>query len=141
MAPISIRKLIVAAIITQLKTIKVINGYNTDLANNVVDWQLNTVTVASLPNVEVKDATESSEVKGLLTYNILSVEVVGRVGGVSLDGARNLLTDITEALKIKPAFPDSVYYFTLTEKPELTPEKLDKKAIKFDLSYEVKYRE
>jgi hypothetical protein len=91
--------------------------------------------------VEVRDGSEETEKRGTLSYNVLSIELVARIASTDIDDARNLLKDITEALKTRPAFPVNVYQFTLVETPELTPEQQDKKAIKFAMSYEVKYRE
>lgn len=140
-ATLSIRKSIVAAIIAQLKTISQVNGYHTDLNSNATEHLLTNTDILDLPMVEVRDGSEETEKRGTLSYNVLSIELVARIASTDIDDARNLLKDITEALKTRPAYPVNVYQFTLVETPELTPEQQDKKAIKFAMSYEVKYRE
>ncbi|MCK5128156.1 MAG: hypothetical protein KAR42_18010 [candidate division Zixibacteria bacterium] len=136
----SVRRLIVAAIVAQLKTITILNEYNTEIGNSVVDWNIGNIDQAKLPQVEVKDPSESSTRKGTMDYAVLSIEIVGRIVD-TLDNARNLLTDITEAMKVGPAYPANVYLSTLTDKPELLPDEKDKKAVKVTMAYEVKYRE
>jgi hypothetical protein len=136
----SVRRLIVAAIVTQLKTITIGNGYNTEIGTSVVDWSIGTIDQADLPQIEVKDPSEVSERRGTLDYAELQIEIVGRIVD-TLDNARNLLTDITEAMKVGPAYPSNVYLSTLIEKPELLPDEKDKHAVKVTLAYEVKYRE
>jgi hypothetical protein len=136
----SVRRLIVAAIVAQLKTITIANGYNIELSSNVVDWNVGNIDQANLPQVEVKDPSESSARRGSLDYVVLSIEIVGRIVD-TLDNARNLLTDITEAMKVGPAYPSNVYLSELIDKPELLPDEKDKKAVKITIAYEVKYRE
>jgi hypothetical protein len=136
----SVRRLIVAAIVAQLKTITIANGYNIELSSNVVDWNTGNIDQANLPQVEVKDPSETSTRRGSLDYAVLSIEIVGRVVD-TLDNARNFLTDITEAMKSGPAYPANVYLSNLTDKPELLPDEKDKKAVKVSIAYEVKYRE
>jgi hypothetical protein len=136
----SVRRLIVAAIVAQLKTITIANGYNIELSSNVVDWNIGNIDQANLPQVEVKDPSESSTRRGSLDYVVLTIEIVGRVVD-TLDNARNLLTDITEAMKVGPAYPANVYLSNLIDKPELLPDEKDKKAVKVSIAYEVKYRE
>lgn len=141
MATISVRKLIVAAIITKLKTITVANGYNTALASNVIEWQTTSVAIDTLPGVEVKDPSEESEVKGTLSYRTLNIELVGRIASASIDDARNLLTDILVAMKAGPTYPANVYLATLIDNPDLTPEKKENAVTKFNVTYEIRYRE
>lgn len=136
----SVRRLIVAAIVAQLKTITTGNGYNIQIGNSVVDWNIGNIDEAKLPQVEVKDPSESTTRRGSLDYAVLSVEIVGRIMD-TLDNARNLLTDITEAMKVGPAYPSNVYLSTLIDKPELLPDEKDKNAVKVTMVYEVKYRE
>lgn len=129
-----------AAIIAQLKTITIANGFNIELSGNVVDWNIGNIDQANLPQVEVKDPSESSTRRGSLDYAVLSIEIVGRIID-TLDNARNLLTDITEAMKVGPTYPSNVYLSELIDKPELLPDEKDKKAVKITIAYEVKYRE
>ncbi|MEE9356237.1 MAG: hypothetical protein V3U75_11660 [Methylococcaceae bacterium] len=136
----SVRRLIVAAIVAQLKTITTGNGYNIQIGNSVVDWNIGNIDEAKLPQVEVKDPSESTTRRGTLDYAVLSVEIVGRIID-TLDNARNLLTDITEAMKVGPAYPSNVYLSTLVDKPELLPDEKNKAAVKVTMVYEVKYRE
>jgi hypothetical protein len=140
MATASIRKLIVEAIVTQLKLITIANGYNTALASNVVEWQTTNVAIDTLPSVEVKDSSEEAEIKGTLSYRTLNIELVGRIASADIDDARNLLTDITVAMKAGPTYPVNVYLSTLIEIPDLIPEQQSQKAIKFTVTYELKYR-
>jgi len=136
----SVRRLIVAAIVAQLKTITIANGYNIELSSNVVDWNVGNIDQANLPQVEVKDPSESSTRRGSLDYAVLSIEIMGRIVD-TLDNARNLLTDITEAMKLGPAYPSNVYLSELIDKPELLPDEKDKHVVKVTIAYEVKYRE
>lgn len=136
----STRRLIVAAIVAQLKTITIANGFNIELSSNVLDWQVGNIDQADLPMVEVKDPSESSTRRGTLDYAELQIEIVGRIVD-TLDNARNLITDITEAMKNGPAYPSNVYLSELVDKPELLPDEKDKHAVKVTIAYEVKYRE
>lgn len=136
----SVRRLIVAAIVAQLKTITIGNGFNIEIGDSVVDWNVGNVDQADLPQIEVKDPSETSERKGTLDYAALQIEIVGRIVD-TLDNARNLITDITEAMKSGPAYPSNVYLSELTDKPELLPDEKDKHAVKVTIAYEVKYRE
>ncbi len=136
----SVRKLIIAAIVTKLKAITIANGYNTDLAESVVDWQITNVAIEDLPQIEVKDPSASTERRGSMDYNTLSVELVGRVVG-SIDSARDLLADMTAAMNDSPTYPANVYLSDLISKPELAPDEKDKRAVKVTMNYDVKYRE
>ncbi len=138
---VTIRVAIIIAIVNQLKTINIANGYNTDIAENVVDWKLTNSSINDLPMVEVKDPSETTEIKGRLDYNVLSVELIGRIATTDMDVARNFLIDITEAMRNGPAYPVSVYDAELIEESELLPERRDKGAVKVSASYEIKYRE
>lgn len=136
----SVRRLIVAAIVAQLKEITISNGYNIEIGNSVVDTNIGNIDQANLPQLEVKDPSETSTRRGTLDYAVLSIEIVGRIVD-TLDNARNLLTDITEAMKVGPTYPANVYLSELIDKPELLPDEKDKQAVKITIAYEVKYRE
>ncbi len=137
---VSVRKAIIAAIIVQLKTISIINGYNTDLDNCVRDWNLSNIPIADLPCIEVNDSIADSEIRGQYRYKVLDVELVGRIATTSISDARNLIADIKVAMAEGPGYPDSVYLSLLAEKPELLPEKRDKQVLRITLSYEIKHR-
>ncbi len=140
MATESIRKLIVAAIIAKLATITIANGYNTNIGG-ASGFRTSDVPIGDLPDVEVKDENEEAEIKGTLSYKVLSMELVGRIATTSIDDARNFLTDITVAMKDGPAYPANVYLAVLIDIPSLVPEQKASKVIKFTVAYEIKYRE
>jgi hypothetical protein len=137
---LSVRQLIVNAIITQLKTISMLNGYNTNLANNATEQQTENAAIDTLPDVQVLDVSEEAEVRGQLSYNTLTVDLTGRVASDSISDARNLLTDIVEVMKAGPSYPSNVYMSTLINMPDLTPELKENKVMKFTVTYTIKYR-
>jgi hypothetical protein len=139
--PLSVRKEIIAAIIAQLKTITIVNGYNTEIGSSVKDWQVSNISMADLPMIEINDTGETSEIKGQYHYNILTVEIIGKIATASIDNARDLQKDIVVAMVDRPSFPLNVYHFLPADKPELLPEKADKQVVSITLSYEIKYRE
>jgi hypothetical protein len=133
-------RLIIIAIINQLKTISVTRGFFTDINSCVYDWQFTNIPVDSLPCIEVKDIDDSSEARGLYNYKSLTVEIIGKIAIDDMDTARNFRQDIESVMALGPLYPDSVYLSKFVGRSDITPEQKNKKAVNFTMNYEVKYR-
>lgn len=135
-------RLIVIAIINQLKRISISSGFFTDAGACVDDWRITDIPIADLPCIEVRDIDEDIERKGQFDRRTLNVEVIGRISIIDRNEIRNFQQDIETAMTNGggPTYPDSVYLSRLIGRPELTPEQDNKKIARITLSYEVHYR-
>ncbi len=134
-------RLIIIAIINQLKTISMSRGFFTDVNSCVHDWLFTDIPMSDLPCIEVKDSSERTEIRGQYYYKTLEVEIIGRIRVVDMNDARNFQQDMETAMENGPMYPNSVYLSKLMGRSELEPEQKDKKVVKVTMNYEVKYRE
>lgn len=134
-------RLIIIAIINQLKTISIIRGFFTDVNSCVHDWLFTDIPMSDLPCIEVKDPSEGTEIRGQYYYKVLEIEIIGRIKVADMYDARNFQQDIETAMENGPIYPSSVYLSTLMGRSELEPDQKDKKVAKITMNYEVKYRE
>ena len=99
---ISKRQAICTAIDTRLKTITIVNGYETNLGNNVYEFWDIALEESELPAVIWKDGNESST---LLVTNMqdrtLTIELVLQTTGVNAPSdLRKMIADIEKAMNI-----------------------------------------
>ncbi len=136
----SVNRLIVIAIVNQLKSISTTRGFFNDINDCVSDWQLTDIPISDLPCIEIKDISEESEIKGLADYRILNVEIIGRITISDMNTARNFQQDMESAMSAGPVYPKSVYLSRLVERSELSADHNNKKVAMITMNYEVKYR-
>jgi len=98
----SIRKQIVAAVITQLETITTVNGYNTDVGNSVYEWREYPVDESETPCLIVADTEcETVDEGGDIHDHRLTIEIGIEVSGSSSAGdMRNVLADLNKAVGV-----------------------------------------
>ncbi len=135
------RETITAAVIAQLQTITLVNGYHTAIGTSVTDWQTHNLEITDLPNIELADEVVESETRGSLKYMTLNIELTGRVASADITAGRNLSSDITCAMALSGFLPDEVYNINLIGNTEFKPEQLNKKIIKVVMNYEILYRQ
>ena len=133
-------RLIIIAVINQLKTISMSRGFFTDVGDCVYDWQFTNIPVEILPCIEVKDIDDSSEPRGQYNYKSLTVEIIGKLTVGDMNSARNFRQDIESVMALGPTYPDSVYSSMFTGRADITPDQKNKKAVRFTMNYEIKYR-
>jgi hypothetical protein len=135
-------RLIIIAIINQLKRISISSGFFTDAGSCVDDWRFTDIPTSDLPCIAVQDESEDIERKGQFDHRTLNVEVIGWITIDDMNDVRNFQQDIETAMTNGggPTYPDSVYLSRMIGRPEMTPDQKDKKIAKITLSYEVEYR-
>lgn len=94
------RQQIIDAIDARLKTIKTVNGYETDAGNNVFEWRATPLQDSELPALLFRDTTSPVDDE---TYSMhlhtLSVEItLVASGATSADIIRKMLADIQKAI-------------------------------------------
>ncbi len=136
------QRLIIIAIINQLKMISLTRGFFTDLNSCVFDWRFKNLQESELPCIDVRDESEEVERKGGFDRRTLSVEIVGWIAIDDMNDVRNFQQDIETAMTNGggPSYPDSVYISRILSRPEIVPDQDNKKFAKITLSYEVHYR-
>lgn len=135
-------RLIVIAIINQLKAISISSGFFTDAGSCVDDWRFADIPISELPCIVVRDESEDIERKGQFDRRTLNVEVIGWITIDDMNDVRNFQQDIETAMTNGggPTYPDSVYLSRMIGRPEMIPEQENKKLARITLSYEVHYR-
>ncbi len=141
--PSSVRQQIVDAFITRMRTIKTINGYETELGSNVTEWRATEWQESELPGCDVRDTGESTEVKGQYHYNTVSIELEAKVQSATApDVVRDVIADINKAIGTDPSFGGLAYNVTPVENESIDFEKKDKSfggvLMKLDISYRIK---
>lgn len=113
----SVRQQIIDALVTQLRTITVANGYNLTISDRVYDWKVNPLLPANLPAIEIRDKESTIELTALdgSTMHQLNVDVVVfATGAAAAATVRKGLEDIAKALHVDRTFGGLVQVF----KPE-----------------------
>ncbi len=130
---------IIMSIVAQMQLITVAGGYNTNVICVKEDDGL-MLSVSKLPCIEVKEISETNEIRGSMRYHELIVEITGWIATTQIDDARDFITDVVTAMKAGPIYPDEVYNSAPDSVPELLPEQKDIKAVKIVLSYKINFR-
>lgn len=135
-------RLIIIAIINQLKTISTSSGFFTDINSCVHDWRLINIPMSDLPCIEVRDISEDIERKGQYDRRTLNIEITGRIAIDDMNDVRNFQQDIESAMTNGggPVYPDSVYISRMINRPEMDTDHENKKVAMIVMSYEVHYR-
>jgi hypothetical protein len=98
------RQQIMTALITRLQTITVANGYETDIGANVNEWHVTNFEEAELPAVDVRDTTESVEVRGGNHDYTLSIQIETKVSGTTAAAKmRDVIGDVIKAIGTDPS--------------------------------------
>lgn len=101
----SIRQQIVSAVETRLKTIKVVNGYETDIGLNINVWQTTDFQESELPAIDVRDPSEEVDVRGGNHICNLTIEIEAKVSGTTSAAAmRDIIADTIKAIGTDPTF-------------------------------------
>ncbi len=135
-------RLIIIAIINQLKTISISSGFFTNAGSCVDDWRFTDIPISELPCIVVRDESEDIERKGQFDRRTLNIEVIGWITIDDMNDVRNFQQDIETVMANGggPIYPDSVYLSRMIGRPEMIPEQENKKLARITLSYEVHYR-
>ncbi len=97
------RQSIIDAIDTQLKTILIANGYDTDLGSNVFEWRQVPLQESELPALIYRDVTSEIEIIVLDRHTHilnLEVEVKTQPGSTSGSLARKMIADVIKAIGV-----------------------------------------
>ena len=98
--PDSIRQQIINKIDERLKTIQIINGYETDAGKNVFHYKENPFEQANLPCIEYRDISDSPEYLSFgLFLHVIMLEIRAYANGVNVDKTiRKIRADIEKAI-------------------------------------------
>ena len=111
------RQQLIDTIVARLKTITVLNGYNTNIYENVSAWRMGTISPDDLPSIEVRDldAIMTDEDLDGTTGHALNFEAYILCAGASAAAdARAGIADIAKALNTDPTFGGIVKLFNVT---------------------------
>ena len=123
----SLRQQIVSAIITQMKTISTVNGYNSNLGTNVFDWKTSAWEAQEMPGISVEDGLEITTPYTLgnpantqgTCWNELKIElrIAIQSGTTSAAVLRECIADVVKAIGTNFTFGLQNTY-TLQDKTE-----------------------
>ena len=135
-------RLIIIAIVNQLKAISTTRGFFTDINSCVDDWRFKDVQMLELPCIEVRDISEDIERHGGYDRRTLNVEIIGSIAITDMNDVRNFQQDIEAAMSDGggPSYPDNVYISVMSSRGEIDINLINKKLATITLDYEVKYR-
>jgi len=92
---------VIDAFITRLQTITVVNGYSSDIGNNVSDWNLSKSIIDELPRVTVRDNDEitvTREIVGQFLWE-MPIEIhIELKGETALADSRKIIDDVFQAI-------------------------------------------
>lgn len=101
----SLRQQIINAVDTRLKTIKIANGYETDLGLNVNRWK--TIPVSSDKEYEliyrdpIEDVTAENIAIGRHEHTLhMEIEIITKADSISDNQVRKMIADIEKAIKV-----------------------------------------
>lgn len=142
----SVRQQIVDALVALLRTVKTINGYETELGSNVTEWRTTEWQESELPGCDVRDTGEETEAKGQYHYNTVHAELEAKVQDASAPGVvRNVIADINKAIGTvtkTDALGSLVTQISPVENESIDFEKKDRSfggvLMKIDISYRIK---
>jgi len=138
--PASIRQQIIDAVETRLKTIKVANGYETDIGLNVNVWHVTDLQEPELPAIDIRDTSESIEVRGGNHICTLTIEIEAKVSGASSGvSMRDILADIIKAVGTDPSFSGLVQETKPLQNDSFGFGKQDKTIASILMTFEMRY--
>ncbi len=136
----SIRQQIMTALITRLQTITVANGYETNVGDNVNDWHVSNFQETELPAMDVRDANESTEVRGGFHQNTLSVEIETKVSGTtSATIMRDIIADVVKAIGTDTSFGGLVQNVLPVQNTTVELDQKDKRIASILQSFDIIY--
>lgn len=140
MALTSIRQQLIDALETRLKTIQVANGYETDIGLNVNVWHTTDFQESELPAIDIRDVSESVEVRGGNHICTLTVEVEAKVSG-STSGVtmRDILADIIKAVGTDSTFTNLAQDTRPLQNDSFGFGKQDKSIASIQMTFEMRY--
>jgi len=107
------RQGIITALKTQLATITILNGYNTDLGNNVKEWYIVPADIDDFPFVEIRDESSAIDefMNNSLVNKILNITITAFNSVSSLAGAnaRLYILDILKAISTDLQLSNNAY--------------------------------
>ena len=99
--PTSIRQQIINAVDARLKTIKIANGYNYDLGNNVFEWRDAPLSDSNLPALIYRDLSCDTEYLETHRHKIhIEVELV--IKDTLASAVRKMIADVLKAIGVDP---------------------------------------
>ena len=95
------RQQIVTAIDARLKTIRVVNGYETNAGNNVYEWRSSAMIESELPGLIYRDTQETEALSIGYQVHTLTIEIEGYVvGNAAPANLRKLIADVIKAIGV-----------------------------------------
>ncbi len=97
------RQQIVMAIDARFKTIKTVNGYETNAGNNVYEWRSSPMIESELPGLIYRDTQETEALSIGYQVHTLTIEIEGYVVGSAAPASlRKLIADVIKAIGTDP---------------------------------------
>jgi hypothetical protein len=136
----SIRQQIVSAFKTRIQTIKISNGYETNIGNNIFEWKTTDFQESELPGADIRDTGEEVEVRGGNHIYTLTIELEAKITGATMaTQARDIIADCMKAIGVDPRLGGLVQETKPVNNESLGFEQKDKKigslTMKFTLTY------
>lgn len=138
----STRQQIVTALDTLMKTIKVVNGYQTNAGLNVFVWRSTPLEQTDLPAILLRDTTDPIDAEGVTDRadHLLTVEFALYASGATADAAsRTLVEDVLKALGTSPTLSGKCYDMRPTAS-NLVAEHQDIRLAAASLTIQIRYR-
>lgn len=136
----SIRQQIMTALIIRLQTITIANGYETNVGGNVNDWHVSNFEETELPAMDVRDVNESTEVRGSLHQNTLSIEIETKVSGTaSATTMRDIIADVVKAIGTDPSFSGLAQNIVPVQNATVELDQKDKRIASVLQSFDILY--
>jgi phage regulator Rha-like protein len=137
---ISVRQQIVDAVKKRMKTVKKLNGYQTNMGLNVFVWRTTNIPSIELPCIIIKDSSEVSEAVGSRHIHILPLSIEIKIESVDMEVIRGAIADISMAIGVDPTWGKLVVQ-TVPVNVEATDFAIANKAYSSTaINIELKYR-
>jgi hypothetical protein len=96
---ITVRQSIITALITRLKEILIVNGFQTDIGTTVYEWLDYAVNETVLPCINVKDTTDQIEITEVHIQRRILTVTLQVIDDCTIDEMRAYVGDIYSAMK------------------------------------------
>lgn len=139
----STRQNIVTALDTLLKTIKVVNGYQTNAGLNVFEWRGTPLEQTDLPAILFRDTTDPIDSEGVTDRadHLLTVELaMYAAGSTAPASSRVLIEDVLKALGSSPTLGVAAVYDMRPAASNLVAEHEGIRLAAASLTIQIRYR-
>lgn len=135
----SLRQRIVDAFLTRLRTIRTMNGYQTEVGASVHEWRVTGFELDELPALNLRDTEDVAALSVAEDVHALKIEVEAYVAGTTAPATlRQILADLIQAIGTDPTFGG------LAQDTNVTAEAIDvrqeeKRIAAVQVSFEVQF--